>query len=130
MELFSRRYLCFICFIFLFVSVLVFGISSHFKILMLLLSALLCIGLALFFAFSKKKRFAVLVSAISFLAASVALFNSWIFVSIPIEKASQYDGTYTAELEIIEFTAADIVTASGIGGGESNDLEHDSGGWT
>ena len=36
----------------------------------------------------------------------------------------------TAELEIIEFTAADIVTASGIGGGESNDLEHDSGGWT
>ena len=37
----------------------------------------------------------------------------------------------TAELEIIEFTAADIVTASGgFGGDESNDLEHDSGGWT
>ena len=36
----------------------------------------------------------------------------------------------TAELEVIEFTAADIVTASGFDDDETPDGTHDSGGWT
>lgn len=35
----------------------------------------------------------------------------------------------TAELEIIEFTAADIVTASGYDDDESSEGGYDSGGW-
>ena len=110
MELFNRRYLCFICFAFIFISVIAFHFSSPLKILFLILLILASVSLIICFLLSKTKRFLILVGALSTLMATVALFNSLIYISIPAEKAAQYNGTYTAELEIISLEYSDSLS--------------------
>ena len=111
MELFNRRYLCFICFVFIFISVIAFHFSSPLKILFLILLILACVILIICFLLSKTKRFGILVGTLSTFMTTVALFNSLIFISIPAEKAAQYNGTYTAELEVISLEYSDSLSS-------------------
>ena len=101
MELFRGRHLCFLSFLFLFVSLVCFKLEVFPKLLLIafVLILLLCAVLLTFLC--KKHRFVCFVAALATLSMLVASLSSLIFVSIPSEKAERYAGRFVAEIELI-----------------------------
>ena len=111
MELFKRRYLCFIAFLFMLVSFAFFKIGVLPKLITLGVLFVLVIIAVLLLAAGKRRRFAFLVVLLSVIAAFSAVLHSFLFVSIPTERAKEYKGEFSAELEIISLEYADESSA-------------------
>ncbi len=101
MELFKRRYLCFLAFVFLFVSVVVYNAFAELKIVLIIVFSILAIcAIACIFLF-KRIRFAFIIIFLSLLLTVLAVFNSFVFITISAQKALEYQGRYAAQIEII-----------------------------
>ena len=111
MELFKRRYLCFIAFLFMLVSFAFFKIGVLPKLITLGVLLALLIGAVLLLISGKRHRFAFLVVMLSVLAVFSAVLHSFLLVSIPTERAKEYKGEFSAELEIISLEYADESSA-------------------
>ena len=107
MELFRRRYLCFIAFLFMLGSLVSYEMGVSLKLIALGVLLILVIAAILLLIFGKKHRFAFLVVLLSVAAAFSAVLHSFLFVSIPLEKAREYNGEFSAELEIISLEYSD-----------------------
>ena len=101
MELFKRRYLCILSFVFIFVSVAVLQAGDILKLTLIALFLLLAIVALVVCVLNRKIRFAAVVCLLSCLLAAVAALNSFAFITLPVQKALSFQGRYTAELEII-----------------------------
>ena len=107
MELFRRRYLCFIAFLFMLGSLVSYEMGVSLKLIALGVLLILVIAAILLLIFGKKHRFAFLVVLLSVAAAFSAVLHSFLFVSIPLEKAREYNGEFSAELEIVSLEYSD-----------------------
>ncbi len=107
MELFKRRYLCFLSFIFLFASVLTYHIFAELKIIFIIFFAFLAICAAVCLFIFKKIRFTLLVILLSLLLMVLAIFNSFLFITLPSQKALAYRGRYSAQVEILSLEYSD-----------------------
>lgn len=107
MELFKRRYLCFIAFLFIFASFVAYRMGMSLKLIVIGILFALLIAAVLLFIFEKKRRFTFVVVLLSVTAVFSAVLHSFIFVSIPTERAKEYRGEFSAELEIITLEYAD-----------------------
>ena len=107
MELFKRRYLCFIAFIFILVSFISYSFAGSLKLIAIIALFAALIGAVLLFALYRKRRFTFLIVLISVATALSAVAHSFLFVSIPAYKAKQYKGEFAAELEIISLEYSD-----------------------
>lgn len=107
MELFRRRYLCFISSLFIFASLLVFKLSLSVKLALTVALAVALVAAFLLFALGKKRRFVFLVLLLSVASLFLALAHSFLFVSLPAKRAQKYTGEFLAELEIISLEYSD-----------------------
>ena len=101
MGLFHRRYLCICAFAFLLFAVLASFCTASLKLivgaaLLLISSALIVLA----FVF-KKKRFLFFVATVAVLLATVSVFMSYIFISVPEDKAKSYVGDRAVCVEIL-----------------------------
>lgn len=101
MELFYRRYLCFISFLFLLTSLVVYRLDIFPKVVVLICVAVLLILSLIALIADRKRRFYTLFTFLSTLAVTIAIFNSLMFISLPAQKSVDLIGRYTAELEIL-----------------------------
>ena len=92
MELFHRRYFAFFAFLFLFASFGAIFLSGVLKIILALVAVALVIAAVILLIFNKKHRFAFSVALVSFAFVCVALLNSFLFITLPKEKALNYIG--------------------------------------
>ena len=88
MELFNRRYLCFFFFAFIFVSAIAMALGAIEKLIIL---CILMIGIliGIVCAFFVRKKFAAAVVLTTLIFSFVALFNSFVFVTLPQNRAKQ-----------------------------------------
>ena len=101
MELFRGRYLCFLSFLFLLISLVCFTLNIGAKLALIAFLAVLFVCAIIFLILSKKHRFAAFVAFLSTVAMLIAALSSFFFVSLPKERADRYRGRYIARLEII-----------------------------
>lgn len=92
MELFTRRYLCFFSFVFLFVSAVATLLGGFEKTVLLISLVLLAVAACLLTVFLKKRRFAAAVTLTALIFSAVALFNSLFFITLPQSRADRYIG--------------------------------------
>ena len=101
MELFRGRYLCFLSFLFLLISLVCFKLEIGIKLALIILFTLLCIIAVIVMILGKKHRFVTFVSLLAAASMLIAALSSFLFVSLPNEKAERYRGRYVARLEIL-----------------------------
>ena len=101
MELFRGRYLCFLSFLFLLISLLCFKLEMGIKLALILLFTLLCVTAVIVLILNKKHRFVAFVALLSTVAMLIAALSSFLFVSLQNERAEKYRGRYVARLEIL-----------------------------
>ena len=101
MELFRGRYLCFLSFLFLLISLVCFKLEIGIKLALIILFTLLCIIAVIVMILGKKHRFVTFVSLLATASMLIAALSSFLFVSLPNEKAERYRGRYVARLEIL-----------------------------
>lgn len=102
MELFSRRYFCFICFAFMLTAFsLTFCENSIIKIIVAGVAALLLACAAVFFISTKKHKFQALFAVFLCIAVSVSAFSSYFFVSRVKEDAEALVGRNTVLIKIV-----------------------------
>ena len=107
MELFNRRYFCFICFAFIITAFSMTFFGATVKIAVSIISALLfTVSLALFIKL-KKRRFEALFSLLICLAVSVSSFSSFFFISRAENEAARLVGRNTVLVKIIAQTTDD-----------------------
>lgn len=107
MELFNRRYFCFICFAFIITAFSMTFFGATVKIAVSIISALLfTVSLALFIKL-KKRRFEALFSMLICLAVSVSSFSSFFFISRAENEAARLVGRNTVLVKIIAQTTDD-----------------------
>ncbi|MBQ7375846.1 MAG: ComEC/Rec2 family competence protein [Clostridia bacterium] len=101
MELFRGRYLCFLSFLFLLISLVCFKLESGIKLALIILFTLLCVIAVIVLILNKKHRFVAFVALLSIVAMLLAALSSFFFVSLPNGRAEKYCGRYIARLEIL-----------------------------
>ena len=101
MELFNKRYLCFICFAFMLTSFFLTFYGGAVKLIVgggatvVLIVALIC------FIKAKKQKFMALFALLVCLAVSVSAFSSYLFVTRKINEAKSLIGTDTVLVRIV-----------------------------
>ena len=101
MGIFHRRYLSIFASLFLFFSFIATFMTANLKLIFVLILLSLTIISVVFVAVNKKRRFAALVCLCCLAFSGVAILNSYLFISIPEEKAIEYVGEDSVELEIL-----------------------------
>ena len=101
MELFRGRYLCFISFLFLLISLVCFTLEVGAKLALIAVLAVLFVCAIIFLIANKKHRFVSFVALLATVAMLIAALSSFVFVSLPRERAEKYRGRYVARLEIL-----------------------------
>ena len=112
MELFSRRYLCLFAFLFIFVSAMATIVGGTEKLLCLLgISLFILVAFIVVFV-AKKHRFLAAVVLTSLIFSFLALFNSFVFITLPKTIASAYIGEdIPAKVRIISCERNDNTTS-------------------
>ena len=101
MELFKRRYFCFIAFAFVLTALLCTFFSATVK-LVVMSAAFLCLAAsAFFFARSKGKSLVALFAAFLSLAIAISAFSSYMFISRAEKEADSLLGKNTVLVKII-----------------------------
>ena len=101
MELFKRRYICFICFAFV---VTAFGLTFYgdaVKIATAIIAALALVVSGVVFVKKKNRRFEALFALLISLAVSISAFTSYFFVSRAIKEAKSLLGENTVQVRIV-----------------------------
>ena len=107
MELFKRRYFCFIAFAFVLTALLCTFFSAAVK-LVVMSAAFLCLAAsAFFFARSKGKSLVALFAAFLSLAIAISAFSSYMFISRAEKEADSLLGKNTVLVKIIHPTKED-----------------------
>lgn len=101
MELFSRRYLCFICFTFILTAFALTFYGSAVKIAVAIIAAIGITCSLVLLARAKKRKFEALFALLICLSVSVSAFNSYFFISRARAKAESLVGEGTVLVEII-----------------------------
>ncbi len=107
MELFRRRYLCLISFIFLLSAWLMTFLSGGEKIVVGIIAAIGMIIGAIFTIILKNRKFMPLLCGALCLAVSVSAFSSYLFISRPESEADSLVGKNTVWIRIINQTNED-----------------------
>ena len=101
MELFFRRYFCFICFAFVLTAFALTFYSGFVKIAVAIIAAIGVTCSLVLLARTKKRKFEALFALLICLAVSVSAFNSYFFISRTRAKAESLVGDGTVLVEII-----------------------------
>ncbi|MBP3369885.1 MAG: ComEC/Rec2 family competence protein [Clostridia bacterium] len=101
MELFKRRYLCFLAFVFLFTSVIAYNVSGLLKVILLTVICLLLLVAIICLCLFHKIRFALVITLLSLFLALIAMCHSLAFITLPVNKAMSLDERFSAQIEII-----------------------------
>ena len=107
MELFHRRYLCFICFTFVLTAFLLTFFGAPIKLILGIIAAVALVGAITFFIVTKKYKFASLFAVFICLAVSVSSFSSFFFVSMPIKEARSLVGQAPVLVKIVSKSGED-----------------------
>ena len=102
MGVFYRRPLALFSFIFLMSALFAYGISDLMKILGVFAFLAVVVVIAILSIIFKKTRMKLLVAAVCISAIVFSLLQSLIFISIPANKAKEYEGENTALCYIID----------------------------
>ena len=101
MELFKRRYFCFIAFAFVLTALLCTFFSATVKLVVMSAALLALAGSAFFFARSKGKSLVALFAAFLSLAIAISAFSSYMFISRAEKEADSLLGKNTVLVKII-----------------------------
>lgn len=101
MELFNRRYLCFIAFAFAFSSFLCCFVSGAIKIAVVGASAALLLGFCFIFIRSKRTKFFALFSALLCLVVLLSSLSSYLFITRAENEADSLCGQNTVMVKIL-----------------------------
>lgn len=101
MELFNRRYICFICFAFIITAFGLTFFGDLVKIATAIIAALALVASATVFALKKKRRFEALFALLVSFAVSISAFSSYFFVSRAINEAKSMLGENTVHVRIV-----------------------------
>lgn len=107
MELFRRRYLCFLAFVFLLISLTVYKLPANIKLTVLIVSAVLTVASFICLAVFRTKKFKLLMVFLTFLISCVSVLNSFVFITLPLKKALEHQGRYSALIEVISLQYSD-----------------------
>ena len=101
MELFNRRYFCFICFAFMLTAFILTFYGAVVKIVVGAVAAFLLVIASAFFVKAKKYKFNALFALLVCLAVSVSAFSSYFFITRELDKAKSFVGKNTVLVKII-----------------------------
>ena len=107
MELFNRRYFCFICFVFVLTAFLLTFFAAPIKLILGIIAAAGLLAVAVMFIRTKKYKFASLFAVFICLAVSISSFSSFFFVSKPIAEAQSLIGQAPVLVKIISQSGED-----------------------
>ena len=101
MELFNRRYLCFISFAFILTALLLTLTNGFVKIILALIAAVGFVICGIFMIKTKKHRFSALFALLICFAISMSAFSSFFFISRAQNEASELIGRDTVLVKIV-----------------------------
>ena len=101
MELFNRRYICFICFAFIITAFSMTYFGATVKIALCIIAVLAVIASFVFLIRKKNRRFEALFALFISLAVSASAFSSYFFVTRAQEKALSLIGENTVQMKIV-----------------------------
>jgi len=101
MGIFHRRYLCIFAFLFLFCSFIATFLSGSLKLMLALILLSFALITVVLVAVNQKRRFAFLVCLCCLAFSGVAIINSYLFISVPKDRAAEYVGEHSVEMEIL-----------------------------
>ena len=107
MELFNKRYFCFISFAFILTSFFLTFYGSVVKICVAVIAAVACIVSLTVLIKTKKYKFAALFALFVCLSVSVSSFNSYFFISKAKTEAEALIGKNTVLVKIVSQNAED-----------------------
>ena len=107
MELFNRRYLTIITFLFALTALLCCFISGAFKIAVAVFAVIFAIAFGIVFLKFKKDLFKALFSIFVCTAIGVSAFSSYFFITRAENEASSFVGTSTVMVKIIKSSGED-----------------------
>ena len=107
MELFNKRYICFICFAFILTAFLLVLVAPIFKIIVGIIAAIAFVALGIALFKTKKYKFNVLFSLMISFAISLSAFSSYFIISKSQEEAKTLLGENTVLIKIITQSGED-----------------------
>lgn len=101
MELFNKRYICFICFAFVITALLLTMFPSIAKIVVGAVASLVFVAFLTVFLKVKKHKFNALFTFLLAFSVALSAFSSYFFVSLPQNKAEDLLGQDTVLVKIV-----------------------------